>query len=336
MPETPLIGSFGFTGELQRGSDVWLRARWYGAGRGGFGSRDPFEGMAQTPYSMQYYQYGYSNPVSNRDPSGYCSGRGDDYCYDVTNWAEFAATYPYPYPQPIQNTPGAKHFGLRDAVILAKDYARFWSNPIGYAADISPANTTLTNAEAFAQYFLGHSLLADDRTDVLYLQLSRRQYAGDLSDQEYCAFLTFAMTTGLRNYEPDRGNNPSGAGQGKGHDNPNPQFPRNLPVIPDLQGTERGQLLKQVKDFLRTFKGTATETADVVEALYTQVSQKSQTRWVFERYNLADGATVFEGPGGFHTVVDPSGKIWKGNPDDYAFDNKTRQLFYDRLHGFFP
>ena len=70
VPETPLIAPFGFTGELQQGSDVWLRARWYGAGRGGFGSRDPYAGDAQTPYSMQYYQYGYSNPVSNRDPSG--------------------------------------------------------------------------------------------------------------------------------------------------------------------------------------------------------------------------------------------------------------------------
>ncbi len=71
VPETPLIGSFGFTSALQRGSDVWLRARWYGAGRGSFGSRDPYQGDAETPYSVQYYQYGYSNPVSLRDPSGY-------------------------------------------------------------------------------------------------------------------------------------------------------------------------------------------------------------------------------------------------------------------------
>ena len=49
VPETPLIGSFGFTGELQQGSDVWLRAQWYGAGRGGFGARDPYAGDAQTP-----------------------------------------------------------------------------------------------------------------------------------------------------------------------------------------------------------------------------------------------------------------------------------------------
>ena len=70
VPETPAIASFGFTGELQQGSDVWLRARWYGAGRGAFGSRDPYAGDAQTPYSLLYYQYGYSNPVSYRDPHG--------------------------------------------------------------------------------------------------------------------------------------------------------------------------------------------------------------------------------------------------------------------------
>ena len=71
VPESPAISSFGFTGALQQGSDVWLRARWYGAGRGSFGSRDAWVGDAETPYSVQYYQYGYSNPVSLRDPSGY-------------------------------------------------------------------------------------------------------------------------------------------------------------------------------------------------------------------------------------------------------------------------
>ncbi len=35
-----------------------------------FLSRDPFESYAQQPYSRHYYQYGYSDPVSNTDPSG--------------------------------------------------------------------------------------------------------------------------------------------------------------------------------------------------------------------------------------------------------------------------
>ena len=71
VPETPLIASFGFTGELQQGSDVWLRARWYGAGRGAFGGRDPWEGNTDTPYSLHYYQYGYSLPTRWVDPTGY-------------------------------------------------------------------------------------------------------------------------------------------------------------------------------------------------------------------------------------------------------------------------
>ena len=41
-PQSTLLTPFGFTGELQQGSDVYLRARWYGAGRGSFGSRDDF------------------------------------------------------------------------------------------------------------------------------------------------------------------------------------------------------------------------------------------------------------------------------------------------------
>ena len=67
------LAPFGFTGELQQGSDVYLRARWYNAARGSFGSRDPYAGDGTTPYSLHSYQYGYSNPVSNTDPSGYCA-----------------------------------------------------------------------------------------------------------------------------------------------------------------------------------------------------------------------------------------------------------------------
>jgi RHS repeat-associated protein len=66
------VGSFGFTGELQQGSNIYLRARWYNASHGGFTARDSYQGMAEMPSSLQYYAYGYSNPVSNRDPSGRC------------------------------------------------------------------------------------------------------------------------------------------------------------------------------------------------------------------------------------------------------------------------
>jgi RHS repeat-associated protein len=66
------VGSFGFTGELQQGNSVYLRARWYNSEHGGFGVRDAFEGYPEQPYSLHAYQYGYANPVSNTDPSGRC------------------------------------------------------------------------------------------------------------------------------------------------------------------------------------------------------------------------------------------------------------------------
>jgi len=72
------IAPFGFTGELQQGASVYLRARWYNAGSGSFGSRDSFAGRAEQPYSLHYYQYGYANPVSNTDPSGQCVFVGID------------------------------------------------------------------------------------------------------------------------------------------------------------------------------------------------------------------------------------------------------------------
>jgi RHS repeat-associated protein len=71
-PERGSVGTFGFTGELQQGDNVYLRARWYNAGSGTFTSKDPFEGYSQQPYSLHPYQYAYSNPVLWTDPSGRC------------------------------------------------------------------------------------------------------------------------------------------------------------------------------------------------------------------------------------------------------------------------
>ena len=67
-----LLGTFGFTGELQDGASdlLYLRARWYDPGQSTFTSRDPFVGFPETPYSLHPYQYAYSNPVLWTDPSG--------------------------------------------------------------------------------------------------------------------------------------------------------------------------------------------------------------------------------------------------------------------------
>jgi RHS repeat-associated protein len=72
---TPTVGSpepFGFAGELHVGGLQYLRARWYDPAAGVFVGRDPFAGCPRTPYSLHPYQYSYSNPILNTDPSGKC------------------------------------------------------------------------------------------------------------------------------------------------------------------------------------------------------------------------------------------------------------------------
>jgi RHS repeat-associated protein len=71
QPQGSASSSFGFTGEVQADNGLtYLRARWYHPGQGNLLGRDPFEGFADQPYSQQYYQYAYSNPVNWTDPSG--------------------------------------------------------------------------------------------------------------------------------------------------------------------------------------------------------------------------------------------------------------------------
>ncbi|NTV62195.1 MAG: hypothetical protein HGA65_01490, partial [Oscillochloris sp.] len=70
-PQGSSIAPFGFTGELQDGAgQVYLRARWYTPVSGTFTSRDSFVGWPEQPYSLNYYQYGYSNPILLSDPAG--------------------------------------------------------------------------------------------------------------------------------------------------------------------------------------------------------------------------------------------------------------------------
>jgi hypothetical protein len=52
VPQGAAIAPFGYTGELQQGNQVYLRARWYNAGNGAFGSRDSFAGRMEQPYSL--------------------------------------------------------------------------------------------------------------------------------------------------------------------------------------------------------------------------------------------------------------------------------------------
>ncbi len=73
-PQSTTIAPFGFTGEMQQGSSVYLRARWYTPGRGTFvGWRwENSESSITTPYSHHPYAYSLSNPVNWTDPTGKC------------------------------------------------------------------------------------------------------------------------------------------------------------------------------------------------------------------------------------------------------------------------
>jgi RHS repeat-associated protein len=79
-PESGSVPTFGFTGELHDPATgmVNLRARWYSTSKGTFTSKDPFEGFAERPYSLHPYQYGYSDPVRNTDPSGMTTRENPD------------------------------------------------------------------------------------------------------------------------------------------------------------------------------------------------------------------------------------------------------------------
>lgn len=50
----------------------YMRARWYDAATGRFISRDPIDGDAGTPMSLNAFAYGYANPTRVTDPTGQC------------------------------------------------------------------------------------------------------------------------------------------------------------------------------------------------------------------------------------------------------------------------
>src|SRR5512145_627392 len=64
------IAPFGFTGELQQGGMVYLRARWYNTTNGTFTTRDPVAGVLPQPVSLHPYQYAANSPLRYTDPSG--------------------------------------------------------------------------------------------------------------------------------------------------------------------------------------------------------------------------------------------------------------------------
>lgn len=64
--------AYGFTGEMQSGDLVYLRARYVNVSDGRFLSRDTWEGDVNNPMSFNHWNYTDSNPVNRIDPSGHC------------------------------------------------------------------------------------------------------------------------------------------------------------------------------------------------------------------------------------------------------------------------
>ena len=64
--------AYGFTGEQQDNITnlVYLRARYYNSSMGRFLTKDSWQGDYQRPLSLNKWNYAYSNPAFNVDPSG--------------------------------------------------------------------------------------------------------------------------------------------------------------------------------------------------------------------------------------------------------------------------
>ena len=60
--------------EASDGRRFYAKARYYGGGRGGFISVDPWDGDQTNPLSYNKYLYAFGNPGSYVDPDGRCAG----------------------------------------------------------------------------------------------------------------------------------------------------------------------------------------------------------------------------------------------------------------------
>jgi RHS repeat-associated protein len=64
--------AYGFTGEMQDAASgmVYLRSRYYNVADGRFQSRDTWGGDSNKPISFNHWDYGFSNPIQYKDPTG--------------------------------------------------------------------------------------------------------------------------------------------------------------------------------------------------------------------------------------------------------------------------
>ncbi|KAB8144824.1 hypothetical protein F8S13_03020 [Chloroflexia bacterium SDU3-3] len=111
--ESGTAPTFGFTGELQQGDQVYLRARWYNAARGGFDVArwSPRESFDEQPYSHNVYAYALGNPLLYTDPAGTCVLPDGTPCPSPADTPVPPTPAPTPTPRPVPNNPGGSDLG---------------------------------------------------------------------------------------------------------------------------------------------------------------------------------------------------------------------------------
>jgi RHS repeat-associated protein len=236
QPQTSAIAPFGFTGEFQDSTSVYLRARWYNPSQGTLTSRDPFAGFPETPYSLHPYQYAYSDPVRFTDPSGLCVAYGNNDCALITTWAEFETSFPFEYHQPPALSASQANVGssfdpahqgsvsLRVAAEMAAAYEVFLANPQaagGHQGWMYP------EAEIFSQVFLRRplypgSMVGDPADFYAELDCLNANYDG-LSNEQWARRTQLLFLLGLvigRDgvLAPDTGGGSGGGGIASGLD----------------------------------------------------------------------------------------------------------------------
>lgn len=83
-------------------------------------------------------------------------------------------------------------------------------------------------------------------------------------------------------------------------------------MVPLLTSTSQPDLYREAKGILLRLTGTPKEKADIFEQLAIQIRERTNGAWNFARGIGTDGSHVFMGNAGPVIVIDPQGKIWRG------------------------
>jgi len=90
-------------------------------------------------------------------------------------------------------------------------------------------------------------------------------------------------------------------------------------VAPVLKGTDARSLMGEVYGHMRAFKGAADDKANLLEAMFKQVSDKVDG-WSASRSVGSDGSHIFMGTRGQGVVVRSDGKVFRGELKDFAIE----------------